>query len=61
MHSPPRSPSQLHWLFDIPSIWIWQLFGWTMGVDLLAYYLELGIAAKIDGDSVTRGNNQQRP
>lgn len=45
----PNRPAT--WRFGIPSIWAWQLFGWVIGVGLLAllaYYLELGTAAKAD-------------
>jgi len=42
----PNTPST--WWFGIPSLWIWQVLGWALGVALmwfLAYGMELGTAA----------------
>ncbi len=45
----PNEPAT--WLFGVPSVWVWQLGGWAVGVGLLfllAYVLELGVATKAD-------------
>ncbi len=53
----PNEP--VGWLLGIPSIWAWQLFGWAVGVGLLAllaYYLELGTDATSDtGSTESKG------
>jgi Na+/proline symporter len=43
----PKDPAS--WLFGIPSIWVWQMLWWALGVALmwfLAYYLEMSKAPR---------------
>ena len=45
----PADPTT--WLFGFPSIWVWQLGGWAIGVGLLAalaYFLELSVPTPAD-------------
>ncbi|CDH45933.1 hypothetical protein [Candidatus Contendibacter odensensis] len=48
----PEQPAT--WLFGVPSIWVWQLCGWAVGVGvlfLLAYFLEMGVATTADEEA----------
>ena len=48
----PEQPAT--WLFGVPSIWVWQLCGWAVGVGvlfLLAYFLEMGVATTADDEA----------
>ncbi|HHW76490.1 MAG TPA: sodium:solute symporter family protein [Xanthomonadaceae bacterium] len=47
----PNDPAT--WRFGIPSIWVWQVLGWAVGVGLLAllaYFLEFGTAGRADSE-----------
>ena len=49
----PNDPAT--WSFGFPSIWVWQLCGWAVGVGLLAllaYFLELGTDTIVDTGKV---------
>lgn len=48
----PNEPST--WWIGIPSLWIWQVLGWALGVGLmwfLAYGMELGTASALKTDA----------
>jgi SSS family solute:Na+ symporter len=45
----PNDPAS--WWFGMPSIWVWQILGWILGVGMmwfLAYYMEMGTAPKAE-------------
>jgi solute:Na+ symporter, SSS family len=45
----PNDPAS--WWFGMPSIWVWQILGWILGVGMmwfLAYYMEMATAPKAE-------------
>jgi Na+/proline symporter len=59
----PADPAR--WWFGIPSIWVWQLVGWAVGIGLLAllaYFLEFGAdtVRPVDGIAPESGSHKER-
>lgn len=58
----PNEPST--WWIGIPSLWIWQVLGWALGVGLmwfLAYGMELGTASALKTDASSPMAHLARP